>query len=241
MERIHPAAEGAGYIQERAHERAEQIQEKTMKYIIMCGGHYEKWKEPRQLIKVNGECLVERTIRLLRENGIEDIAISSDNPVFTGFGVPLLIHDNDYYARKYNDMDGYWCNCFYPMGDPACYLMGDVLFSPEAIRTIVKTKTDDIMLFGSKAPFAPEYPKEYREPFAFKVSDQGHLHRAIQRVKRLDRIGAFLRKPIAWELWSVIRGTNPNRVNKHYVAINDYTCDVDNPEDIEKVLENVRG
>lgn len=206
-----------------------------MKYIIMCGGHYDKWKVPRQLIMVNGEHLVARTIRLLRENGVKDIAISSDLPVFFRFGVPVLVHDNDYHARKYNDMDGYWCNCFYPTDEPACYLMGDVLYSPEAIRTIIRTKTDDIMLFGSKAPFAPEYPKEYREPFAFKVVDQEHLHRACGRVKELDRMGGFQRKPIAWELWSIIRGTNPNRVNRHYVAINDYTCDIDNPEDVEKV------
>jgi len=206
-----------------------------MKYIIMCGGQYDKWDVPRWLLDVCGESIVARTIRLLRENGIEDISISSSEDIFESFGVPVLRHENRYRARGYNDADGYWCDCFYLMDEPACYIFGDVIFSPDAIRTIVRTETEDIMLFGSRAPFAPEYPKEYREPFAFKVVDQNHLHKAVDRVKELDRMGAFQRKPIAWELWSVIRGTNPNRVNKHYVAINDYTCDIDNPEDIEKV------
>ena len=47
------------------------------KYIIMCGGDYVKWKTPRQLSIVDGEELVARTIRLLKENGINDISISN--------------------------------------------------------------------------------------------------------------------------------------------------------------------
>lgn len=39
-----------------------------MKYVIMCGGYYEQWKTPKQLQIVNGEALVERTIRLLNAN-----------------------------------------------------------------------------------------------------------------------------------------------------------------------------
>ena len=48
-----------------------------MKYIIMCGGNYETFETPRQLTKIKGEPLVARTIRLLQEQGVEDIAISS--------------------------------------------------------------------------------------------------------------------------------------------------------------------
>lgn len=207
-----------------------------MKYIIMCGGGYAMWNQPKHLLKVNGEPIVARTIRLLRENGIEDIAISSSNPIFEQFGVPVLRHDNDYYARGYNDNDGSWCSAFYPTDEPTCYLFGDVIFSPAAIRTIIETETDDIMLFGSKEPFAPEYPKPYREPFAFKVANTHHLKKAIERVKFYDSLGKFRRKPIAWELWSVIRGTNIRKINRSYVAINDYTCDIDTPDEIEKVL-----
>ena len=52
---------------------------KEMKYIIMCGGTYKKWWKPRQLAEIKGEALVARTIRLLRENGVEDIAISTNH------------------------------------------------------------------------------------------------------------------------------------------------------------------
>lgn len=209
-----------------------------MKYIIMCGGKYRNWQTPRQLLEVEGEQIVARTIRLLREAGVKDIAISSNNPEwFNDFGVPVLVHDNSYDARGYNDSKGYWCDAFYPMDEPACYLFGDVIFSPEAIRTIVDYHTETIMLFGSKVPFAPEYPKKWREPFAFKVKDQALLKWAVKEVKRLDSIKAFKRRPIAWELWSVINRTNPNKINKTYVAINDYTCDVDYETEVEDVIK----
>lgn len=211
------------------------------KYIIMCGGNYKEWETPKHLTVINGERIVDRTIRLLREQGIEDIAISTNNPAFNGIGVPILHHKNTYYARAYNDMDGYWHECFYPMEEPACYIFGDVVFSPEAIKTIVETPTDDIMLFGSKPPFAKEYPKPYIEPFAYKVVNQKHLREACAEVEQLDALGRFGRKPIAWELWSVITLYAPKRINyKAYVGINDYTCDIDGHKDIAK-MEKILG
>ena len=66
-----------------------------MKYIIMCGGSYPKFTVPKQLLKINGEVIVERTIRLLRENGITDIAISTNNPAFDYLDVELLHDENN--------------------------------------------------------------------------------------------------------------------------------------------------
>ena len=203
-----------------------------MKYIIMCGGTYQQWDTPRQLIKVKGEPIVARTIRLLKENGIKDIAISSNNPVFESFGVPVLHHTNNYNAAGFNDFTGYWCEAFYPTDEPVCYLFGDVVFSPEAIKTIIETDTDDVMFFGSAPPFAPEYRKPWGEPFAFKVQNQKHFRESIEDVKRLYLEGKFKRKPIAWELWQVITGGTLNVIDwNSFVVINDYTCDIDYPEE----------
>ena len=211
-----------------------------MKYIICCGGDYTQWETPRHLTEINGETIVGRTIRLLRESGIDDISISTNNEAFEQFGLPILRHNNEYTTKGYNDCVGQWCNVFYPTDEPTCYIFGDVIFSPEAIRTIVNTETDDILLFGSKRPFSKQYPKKYIEPFAYKVVDTDHLKRACNEVKRLDKEGVFARKPIAWELWSVICGTDPNIINKSYQAINDYTCDIDYPSEVDSVKDFVK-
>ncbi len=212
-----------------------------MKYIIMCGGTYKKWETPRQLFPINGEPIVARTIRLLKENGIEDIAISSNNPIFEKFGVPVLKHENSMVVSETLNVSGYWVDAFYPTDEPACYLFGDVVYSPEAIKTIIKTETDDIEFFASSPPFAPEYIKLWAEPFALKVVNTDHLKHAICITKQYADMGLFKRPPIMWELWQVIQATPLNHINYgNYTAINDYTCDVDYAEDIELIEYEIR-
>lgn len=206
-----------------------------MKYIIMCGGTYRAWDIPRQLTLIKGEPVVARTIRLLKEVGVDDINISTHDRRFEAFGVPILRHRNNF--EDYVDQGGgSWVEAFYPTDEPACYLMGDVVFSPDAIRRIVETHTDGIQFFASCPPFAPNYIKQYAEPFAFKVADQKRFREAIGFV--LDNLdnGLFRRRPIAWELWQVINNENVNRINfENYVAINDYTCDIDTKEDAQMI------
>ncbi len=206
-----------------------------MLYIIMCGGIYPKFTQPRWLLPFCGDPLVARTIRLLRENKITDIAISGHDEQLEQFNVPVLKHENNYVGYEYNRCTGLWCEAFYPMDDPACYLFGDVVYSPEAIKTIIDTQTDDIMFFGSAPPFSPDYPKPYIEPFGFKVQNQQHLHEAIDMVKKLDKEGKFHRQPIAWEVWNVIHHPHGNVneiVYNSYVHINDWTTDIDKPSEV---------
>ena len=211
-----------------------------MKYIIMCGGTYKLWEKPRQLTEVCGEPIVARTIRLLRENGVDDISISSNNPVFKQFGVPVLCHDNSMVVSESFQVSGYWVDAFYLTDEPTCYILGDVVFSPEAIKTIVETETSDIQFFASAPPFGKGYTKRWAEPFAFKVVDTDHLKHAINLTKRYADQELFHRHPIAWELWQVIQASPLNYINyRNYVAINDYTCDIDVPADaqvIEKAI-----
>lgn len=207
-----------------------------MRYIIMCGGSYPKWEIPRQLTEINGEPIVARTIRLLRECGVDDIAISTHDDRFFQFGVPLLRHSNDFVG--FVEGAGCWAEAFFPTKEPACYLMGDVVFSPEAIRTIVNEQTDSIQFFASCPPFSPKYTKKWAEPFAFKVADQQRFRAAINFVIANESTGIFTRRPIAWELWQVINGEDVKYINYfNYRVINDYTCDIDAPEDVG----NIRG
>ena len=216
-----------------------------MKYIIMCGGKYEQWETPKHLLKVNGEVIVERTIRLLKENGITDISISTDNPAFNYLGLPILKHQNTYEYNK-GQINGWWVDAFYPTDEPTCYIFGDVYFSEKAINTIVNTKTDDIEFFASMPPFASNYPKAWVEPFALKVVDTNHLKQAIQKTKELAIQGKTYRKnPIMRELWTVIKGEAMQKRAGEYIynykAINDYTSDIDDNKDIIKLECFLKG
>lgn len=209
-----------------------------MRYIIMCGGSYSLWKEPRQLTEINGEPIIARTIRLLKENGVDDIAISTNDPRFKKYA-PILTHDNKYEAYGSGN-NGRWTDCFYPTDEPACYIFGDVVFSPEAIKTIVNTETYDIEFFASAPPFDKRYIKPWAEPFALKVVDQKHLQDAIFLTQAFYDRGEFKRKPIMWELWQVIKLHPLNHIDySSYVVINDYTCDIDSAGDIQRIREAI--
>lgn len=214
-------------------------------YIIMCGGDYTLWETPRQMSVICGEELVARTIRLLRENGITKISISSNNQAFEKYGVPVLHHDNYYIAGGIGHTTGDWFNAFYPTDEPTCYIFGDVYFSPEAIKKIVETDTDDIELYGSQPPFASNYIKTHVEPFAVKVRNQKHLRESIETARQWDKEHRFWRKPIVWELFTVIKNaplqTKLDEYTTDYVGINDYTCDIDNKQDIIMLQRKLGG
>ena len=204
-----------------------------MKYIIMCGGIYVEWgKVSRWEVKIKDEPLVKRTIRLLREAGVEDIAISSLDPKMKKYGVPVLKHD---YIYRTDDPSTFWGDGFYPMTEPVCYIYGDVYFSPEAIQTIVNFTTDGIMFFASVAPFDPRYIKNWAEPFAFKVVDTEHFRNSLRMMKEYHEKHMFNRHPCSWELWQVIKNTPLNDIRSNYCGISDYSCDIDYPEDIERL------
>ena len=213
-----------------------------MKYIIMCGGKYNGWSTPRWLTKINDEPIVERTIRLLRQNGVEDIAISSNHDCFDYIGVPILKHDNGYTCGYSTSCrTGYsWLSAFYFTEEPVCYIFGDVVFSPEAIKTIVETETDDIEFFASAKPFALSYPKSHAEPFAFKVVNTKHFKQAVEDTQ-IHYNCAHIKRCIAWELWQVIKGTKLGKIITNYTVINDYTCDIDSTNDVVNWKNLING
>ena len=97
---------------------------------------------------------------------------------------------------------------------------------------------DGAMTKAADSPNVSQYLENgYIKPatrFALKVTDTEHLKRAIRDVKRYDAEGRFNRKPIMWELWQVITGCQLNRIDySSYVPINDYTCDIDYPDEAE--------
>lgn len=205
-----------------------------MKIIIMCGGEYEKFKTPKHLSVVKGERLVDRTIRLLKENGETDINISSNNPLFDSCGVPRLEHKNTYVAKN-GTQHGYWLDAYYPVEEPVLYLYGDVYYTNEAIKTILNYKGEEIVLFGTSAA-KNKYNQNWGEPFAFKVQNYKRFFNGITAVKKLQDEGKTNRMPVTWELYRYLNGLDVNIqqvLDKTYICIDDGTMDVDIPEDIE--------
>lgn len=209
-----------------------------MRYVILAKGEHKGFKVPRQLSVINGERLLDRTIRLLKENGINDIIVTGTYKLKDVIVYDPL--DNDF---DYNTESGYWLNAFSNefLNEPVCFIWGDVYFSKNAIKTIVNTDTDSTLFFCSYQNKSHRYIKEWDEPFAYKVVDTDLFRTHRDRVKRLFDEGKTERHPIVWELYRSINGIdiNEHMLKDNVVIINDITCDIDAPKDIKKIEERI--
>lgn len=207
------------------------------KYVILAdSNNINLFKTPKQLLEVNGEALIERTIRLLKENDVTDIIITSHDKRFDRFGV-------ERYEPLHNDYDvahnkGYWLDG-YPielLNEPICFLFGDVYYSEDAIRHIVNEDTDSTLFFCSYENKDAKYIKKFDEVFAYKVVDYELFKNKIAEVKEKKDKGLCDREPLPWELYRCINNhedINEHKLTDNYYIINDETCDVDVLEDIE--------
>ena len=212
-----------------------------MQVIIMCGGQYKFFEKHKALSKVHGEILVERTIRLLKENGIKEWYISTNNPDFDKYG-NILHHNNSYIAEK-DKIIGYWVDAFYPTDKPTIYLHGDVYYTDEAMKKILSYKTKVNTLIGNDIARNPQH-LDMGEPFGWIVIDQKAFRDGINKAKQLQYEGKLNRGfAISWELYRVLNGLDPNKMvilDETYLCINDKTIDVDYPEQIEMVNKGLR-
>ena len=217
-----------------------------MKYVIMCGGFYQNFREvPKQLSVVNGERLVDRTIRLLKENGVEEIYISSNNPVFDTCGVTRLEHENSY--RYDNDtLTGYWVDAFYPHFEDntkVTYLFGDVYYTEKAINKIVNFKTYKNVLFGTSIA-KNKLHRNWGEPFAYVVNDYKVFMNGVKAVKKLQDEGKIKRMALVWELYRYLNGLDINIQQVKgdtYICIDDGTIDIDGPQQIEQLDDKIKN
>lgn len=213
-----------------------------MQIIIMCGGIYDNFEKHKALSVINNETLIERTIRLLKQKGIEDYYISSNDDNFKKYG-KVLKHTNTY---KYENgkIQGYWVDAYYPTDKPAIYLHGDVYYTEDAIKKILELKPKVNTMVGNQYALNENHDK-VGEPFGWIVVNQKSFREAIDKCKKLQDEGKIDRGyAISWELYEVLNGYDINDfiiTEDTYLAIYDETIDIDAPWQIEILNKKVGG
>ena len=201
--------------------------------IIMCGGVYNDFKQHKALSKIKGEVLVERTIRLLEENGVKDWYISATDPAFDKYK-RILKHEN-----TFKDIDGkitgYWVDAYYPVDTPTIYLHGDVYYTDESIKKILNLNPTKNTFIGNEYALNDLHIK-VGEPFGWIIPNPKEFFNAIEKVKHLQDEGKVERGiAISWELYEVLNGYNVNdfQIDKDTYLVLDNVFDIDAPWQIE--------
>lgn len=190
----------------------------------MCAGLGTRWSNylgvPKHLITINGETLLGRTTRLLKENGITDYIITGCDERYKKYGELIDQTDKDCEIDRFEE---------YPTDGYICYLYGDVYYTDEAMKTIINTDADDIMFFGSEW-----------EIFAIKIKDKELFYKHKHIVRDLYLTGVIDRC-IGWEIYRSLHCINFNEhiIRERYTKILDGTDDIDYPEDYENFVQKM--
>jgi len=124
--------------------------------IIMADGKAKRMSglnKRKQLIEVDGEPIICRTIRQLRALGVEPV-VATHFPEFDFLDVQKIIpENNDHEIKKFNANKKY-----YQDYDETLFIWGDTYFDDCDIKAIVKTPVSKFKFFGNEF-----------EIFAFKI------------------------------------------------------------------------
>ena len=189
-----------------------------MKYVIMAAGEGKRWGNylgiPKHLITINGETLLERTTRLLKENGVDDVIITGNDERYSQYATLVTQTNNDCEIDRFEESI---------VNGPICYLYGDVYYTENAMKTIINTKADDVKFFGSED-----------EIFAIKIENIDLFFNHKHKVKELYLEGK-INRCIGWEVYRSINNIpfDEHIITERYVKILDGTDDIDFPDDYE--------
>lgn len=192
-----------------------------MKYIIMADGKGTRWQNyndiPKHFIKINGETLLERTVRLLKQGdpGCE-IIITSHDPRYEVEGATRYEPKNNHL-----EIDRFTEEL---IADDVCFLYGDTYYSEDAADAIIETETEDILFFGN-----------HRSIVAVKVADGKLFKSHVDRVRQLF-IEGKIEKCIGWQVYQSFMGLpfGEKKIESKYVLIKDGTEDFNSPEDFNR-------
>jgi peptidoglycan/xylan/chitin deacetylase (PgdA/CDA1 family) len=226
----------------------QQIFNKNKKFVIMAAGSAKRWGDylgvPKQLVEVDNEPILHRTIRLLKENNIQDIYVTVPEKGYYGdLGVEEIVGSSEKEIDKF-------LNAKHLSG--AVFMWGDCWFSEEAIKTIIENQ-EPLMFFGNGG--GNKYTsKRWGEIYAVKTNDT-----FFEKVVELDANRDQMQRCASWELYGYIFTgelptrnyaphqptpntdglfiSDPVKLSRYFTEIHDFTDDFDYPEDYDIWIE----
>lgn len=209
-----------------------------MRVIILADtNNVEPFEIPRQLCEINGERIIDRIVRQVKDNKRRSIYITSHDERFDIAGTKRYEHDNSWNGEANN---GIWLDAF-PLDiivEDTVILYGDCWYTDEAIKTMLSYKgTNNHFFCTNIRQFkSPYYFKKHDEPLGWYIGNAEAFKDAVNELKDLQKDAETV-----FASWQVFRYINGIDLYTHeypedgYTTINDGSTDVDNVQDIELI------
>ncbi len=192
-----------------------------MFYVIMADGKGKRWDNyheiPKHLITYQGETLLARTVRLIRERDPEaEVVITSHDPRYEIDGATR-------YEPKHNvlEIDRFTKEL---IRDDMCFLYGDTFYTEEAMQTIVSRPAEPLVFFGNS-----------RSIIAIKIRDGKLFGDLVAKVRKMYKAGEIAACK-GWQVYRLYAGLDLNEraVGKDFVQVEDATKDFNSAADLDE-------
>jgi CTP:phosphocholine cytidylyltransferase-like protein len=210
-----------------------------MRIIIAAGGKAERWKNyrntPKHLLKIEGEVLLERTIRQFKKYTDDIIIISHDDYIFEGTRLEKPLEGDWYDFGKLYSSHHLWSD------DKTFIIYGDVYFTDEAVEKIMTS--DGEYKFFLRLSASKVTHKKYGEIFGITFS--GNMKDKIKKnieelIEKKERgVGTWQLYYYMHKIFNHNTGSPGNTAQLKktiemggYIEIDDWTDDFDVPEDL---------
>ena len=194
----------------------------------MADGKGSRWNNykniPKHLVEVEGEVLLERTVRLI--NKLDP----SSKVIITSHDKRYEFEGSTRYEPKNNilEIDRF---TYELIEDNMCFLYGDTYYTEETMEKIINTDTDELLFFGNNKSIV-----------AIKVKDSEVFKENINKVKEL-----FLKNKIknckGWQVYQSYQNLefDKKQIGDRFVVVDEKTIDYNTPEEYEnKSIKRMR-
>lgn len=190
----------------------------NIRAILLAAGDCERFNfEVKQLLPINGEPIIKRTIRQLEQIGVTNIITVAKHPEIKREVCDVFVpEEHNGVVGAIDACRGLWEN----IGDDVTviFLLSDVVWTDEAIQKVVEFDTKDINYFGTKV-----------ENYAIKVAPKG-----VKQFKECLSSVLLQKGTTSWNLYRTIIGLP---IQRHivedvvHISIKDKTDDIDYPQE----------
>ena len=217
---------------------------KSHRILILAAGKGSRWNDhegsPKHLVSIEGERLLDRTIRQFRKYTNNIIIVGVDErykveglELFIPRPPARFIYPKEYKVRQWKEMDKFASSMHLWNEGRTTLVFGDVYFTDEAVETIMTCqKTWTIFCRTGSSSITGKDCKEIFA-FSFEKEHQDELTRAIEGLIDVVTTSG------GWSLFRTLTRGKHEAVdhevlfdNDRYVEIDDWTEDFDYPRDL---------
>ncbi|SHF79834.1 Choline kinase [Fodinibius roseus] len=205
------------------------------KVLILCAGDGTRWDNylgvPKQLIPINEEPLLKRTVRLLCDNGCNDIAIISHDD-------RLNLDRCDFFKPPQCRWTVETLLSTHPLWtERTLVLLGDVFYTKQALATIL-SPSQGVQVYGRFGPSLFTFT-QYGELFAISFEENDH-HKMKKHLNIARSHALSGGRGKMWEFYRSLAGFPLNEHKKDdeiFTSIHDLTDDIDSPKEYDKLVK----